>query len=377
MLGLDWAFRFRFLILLGVIGTFWLLLGNRRFTLFFGYIFAYPIVVIFWIIPRFAFRNWAVFVAFSPALYSIVSIFRTNFILFNAALISAFVICLLPNKLLIVICMGGLGAYLMRHFGRRFRTAFSTSTIFADFSGRIRSVWEGMGDSDMVNRLQDLNPGSDEYMEKAGQKILTIYMMTTVLYVLAERLQDVAESRKLDLYFLGSLLYTFLLTILVFATEYYGLERVAPGSFGGIAHPDLLDFVGYSFSTLMTSDISSLRPESGIAQALAYFQLFGSLVIIVLLVFVVLTSIRERYSQDLDGIVDELRVASNNMGGLMEANHKLTLAAAESWLLENNREATKWLLKLRYGEKRAKEIFEPIDVGRNAKEISESPDDSA
>lgn len=360
--GLDSALQFRFLILLGTISVLWLVLGNRRFMLFVGYIVAYPFVIVFWIIPRFLFHNWAVVVAFSPAVHSIVTTFRTSFILSSVAVISSFVICLAPNPPLVVAGMTYLGVYLVVHFVRRFRVAFSPSTVFADVSVVIRQVWSYTKESTMAKRPEGLDRDSPEYKQKFGQNLLVMYMVSSGLYFLGERLREVINSRKLDLYFLGSLLYTFVLTSIAFSLEYFGLERVLPGSFIGQPDPGLIQFLGFSFSTLMTSDISPLKPASGLAQTGAYIQLFGSLLIIVLLVFVVLTSIRERYRQDLDGVVGELREASDNIGGFLEANYELTVAGAEALLLEFNPAVTKWFLKLRYGEQRAREISGSTDA---------------
>ena len=186
--------------------------------------------------------------------------------------------------------------------------------------------------------------------------MLTVYVLTTGLYLLAECLREVVNSRKLDLYFLGSLFYTFVLTVVMFALEYLGLERIAPGSFAGVPDPGLLDFLGLSVSTIMTADVSPLHGVSGLAQTALYLQLLGSLLIIVLLVFVILTSIRERYKQDLDGMVHELAIASGKARERLEANYELTIAAAEAWLLEFNPPATRWFLKQLYGEARVREI---------------------
>jgi hypothetical protein len=199
-------------------------------------------------------------------------------------------------------------------------------------------------------------------------------MITTGLWFVAERLREVMRSRKLDLYFLASLLYTFALTALVFALEYTGLYRLIPNSFVGVSEPGLLHFLGLSFSTLMTSDISPLKAASGIAQAALYVQLFGSLLIIVLLVFLILTSIRERYRQDLDGVIGELGAVSDRIGRLLESNYELTLSGVEAWLLEFNPAVTKWCVKIRHGEERMKEIdaqlqgaAEPLATGDGIK----------
>ncbi len=342
-------FRYRFFILLGVVALLWFVLGNRRFLLSFGYITAYPFVITAWIIPRFILRNWAVAIAFSPAIHSILSRLRSSFILLSVAIVSAFVICLVTNRVLVVVCMGFLAVYLVTHYFRRFRMAFSPSTVFADVGTIVRKAWENLRESIPAQRPEGVDQESQEYKQKLGQNLLSIYMITTVLHFLGERLREVVNSRKMDLYFVGSLMYTFFLTVVVFGIEYFGLERLAPGSFTGIEKPSLFDFLGLSFSALMTSDISPLKPASSIAQVASYIQLFGSLLIIVLLVFIILTSIRERYRQDLDGVVNELWSASERVGGLLEANYELTVAGAEAWLLEFNPTATptKWLRKLR------------------------------
>lgn len=351
-------FRYRLLIVLGMAAAFWLVLGNRRFVVFFGYIVGYPFVIVMWIIPRTLFRNWAVVIAFSPAIYSIISTFKISFVLFCGALISAFLVCLTNTPALITSSMGFLAIYLMVHYLRRFRVAFSPSTVFTDVSEVVRKIWDSFRTSPMAARPDEgLDRESDEYKQKFGMNLLIVYVVATVLHFLGERLKEVVKSRKLDLYFLGSLIYTFVVTAIVFALEYFGVERLVPGSFSGVSNATFVDFLGFSFSTLMTSYISPIKAVSGLAQVISYFQLFGSLLIIVLLVFVILTSIRDRYRQDLDHVVDELADASLRAGGLLESNSELTITSAEAWLLKFNPIFMKWALELRYGKQHASEIL--------------------
>lgn len=105
------AFRFRLLFLLGTIAILWLVLGNRKFKIFCGYILAYPFVVVCWHIPRLLFKNWAVVVAFLPAVHSIITSFRAIFISFVAALVSAFLIALASERYIIAAAMAVLGIY--------------------------------------------------------------------------------------------------------------------------------------------------------------------------------------------------------------------------------------------------------------------------
>ena len=117
------------------------------------------------------------------------------------------------------------------------------------------------------------------------------------------------------------------------------------------------DFVGFSFSTLMTSSISTISPATGIAQVLTYTQLFVSLLLIVLLVFIILTSIREKYKKDLDDLLIGLEGAHDKSRDYVEANFELTADALESVLIEKNEQIMKLLLGFKYGKPAAESML--------------------
>lgn len=190
-------------------------------------------------------------------------------------------------------------------------------------------------------------------------------MLTTCFHFAIEKLQEVIESRKLDLYFLSSLLWTFALSTVSFGVLYYGLNRIDGKHFAGAESAGILDFVGFSFTILMTSGISSITPLSGEAQFLTYTQLFVSLLLIVLLVFIILTSIREKYKKDLDDLVNELGNANEQSRQYIEQNYELTLEAMEKLLVRKNEQMMKLLLGVRYGKSKAEHIIEKVKVEPN------------
>ena len=170
-------------------------------------------------------------------------------------------------------------------------------------------------------------------------------------------------------------IYTILLTVLIFAIAYFGIERMTPGSFQGVSSPTLFHFIGFSFSNLMTSGTAPMIASSNLAQVISKVQLLTTLLIMVLFISVILTTIRKRYKQDFNGIIDELRIASDDASKYLEDNYDLTVAAAEAWLLEFNPIAIKWALKIRYGEERAKKMCET--KSHLAKPISDLSEKSA
>lgn len=359
--SLEPIVRFRFLILLVLAALILLSFRNRYLFLFSGYIAFFPLVVLVWILPRAVFRNWVVVLAFWPAIHSFFITFRISFFLWVAAIVSCFVIVLVDSPLVIAICMGVLGLHFVTHYTRRIQTAFSSRTGFAALTTMVRGFWRNTLEAEQSPI--DAEPDSEEYQLKLGQRLMKIYLTTTMLYIVGEKLRAVIRTKKLDLYLGSSFVYTFILTIIVFALQYLGLQRLETNHFVGASDAGLLEFVGYSLSTALNAGISPIAPATLMAQMLSYAELVSMLLLAVLFVFVLFTTARERHRQDLDEVVNEIGGVSERMGAFLLQNHDLTIAAADQYLLQVNPLLARWALKVLYGEERAKEIPGFLDDG--------------
>jgi hypothetical protein len=352
-LSFQQIFKFRFLIILSVIAIFWLILRTKRFLSFAGYILAYPLVLVIWHFPRYLLKNWPTVLAFTPAIYPILRNFKINFVLFTIALISCAVILWGQHSILVMISIVLLGLYLLWHYARRVRNTFASSTVFGKFGQSIRAFWETASNS-VYDSLKKHEEGTPEYEQAYGQCILNLYSYSTGLAVISRKLKVLQESRRLDLYLITSLFYTFFLTSIIFAFEYQGLSKLDPNAFAGTT--SFIGFVGYSFGTIAHFQLSTITPVSGLSQFLTYVESFSAFVIGLLLVFLVLTSERQRYQTEIELVAQDLTSASNGMEFLLIKNYDLTLKAAEKKLLEFNKTIAGELLRLRYDEETAKMI---------------------
>ena len=372
--------QFRFLVFLGIATLVVLSLWNRYLFLFVDYITFFPLVVLFWVLPRTVFRNWLIVLAFWPAIHSFFSTLKVSFLLLVAAVVSCFGVALFTDVAIITICLGMLVVYLVRHYVRRVHTAFSSKTSFAALTPMFQNVWEGIADQEQTPIEEE--PGSDGYKRKFGQRLLNLYFFTTCLYIVGKKLRTVIRTKVLDLYLVCSFVYTFLLTVVVFTFVFLGINRLEPSHFSSASEAGVFEFLGYSLSTAMNAGISPIAAKTLLAQMFSYAEMFFILLLPVLLVFVLFTSARERYRQDLDEIVGEISGVSDRLGQFLLQNHDLTLAAADQYLLQMNPLLARWALKVLYGEERAKAIPGFIDdetdevVGSNETPSIEKPSPS-
>ena len=119
--------------------------------------------------------------------------------------------------------------------------------------------------------------------------------------------------------------------------------------------------LGLSFITILPSSISPLSGATNLAQLLRYAEHFASFLVLLLVAFVILTSIREKHKEDLDKLVDALSNTSEGIGRFLLENYELTTAAVESWIFKHNPIAMKPLLKLRYGDAAVSQIIEAFN----------------
>lgn len=164
----DIVFDYTLLLILAVLAISWGILGNKLFPKTFGYIAAYPAILILWRTPKLLIKNWAVVIAFSPAIYQFLRTFKLNFIIGVSAIVTAFVVCLAPSEsALIPLGMVLIGAYLLRHFVLRFKMAYSSSTIFTILRNNVNNTWNQMNEV-ATQQWPKGDPNSDEYKQKFG-----------------------------------------------------------------------------------------------------------------------------------------------------------------------------------------------------------------
>lgn len=366
----KWLVTYRGLVFLGLVTIAWLLLGNARFFRYIGYILLYPCVVVFWHIPRTCLRRWPILLAFSPAILPFLRSFRFYLALYGLSLISAVIIFVATATWQVIPAMVLLGSLLLIHHYRQMRTVFAAKTVFAAAAEAVSGIWEKVKTSDMFVPPADVDPTTQEGRTKFGSSLITAYLLTAGLGRIAKGMRSVAESRKLDFFLVVSWCITVCLTVFVFAFLFLGLEKCAPGSF--VDSTGFLGFLGYSLCVLTTSDLSHVQPVSNAARVLSYLELGGSIYALILMVFLILTSVRDRYRDDLSRVVDELGTTARQFEDLLASNYKLTIRAAEEWLLSYSRQLARYALRLRH----EKDAIAALEAEMQRKAAEEDPEKS-
>lgn len=342
-----WILDYRFFGLLILISIALLLSVKKRSRKFLVYVIAYPLIILFWKLPKLIFRNWALAIAFAPAVYELIRSFRFTFILMTVASVSALSIVFSSNPFIIVPSMVFLGLYLIMDLYRNLRRAYRSS-IFQGLADLIKKLRVKFASEKEVGwKKVEYDPASEKSSKDYESQLLGVYFVNWGTEFISEKLYEVAKSRKPDLYLMASWLRIVIVTSLIYAFEYWALYKMMPLSFSSDYSLNFWCFWGFSFGKFTPSSISSIRPISTIASVISYSELFCALIILVIFVFSVLTAARERYKDDIDDFITEVRTFGNEMQEHFFLLYNLALSDVEGFLLRNNAGMINWLRKAR------------------------------
>lgn len=329
-----WLLDYRFFLLLGGVVLLLGSLGPREFLRLVAFVVAYPIVLLFWKIPKRFHRQWPSVVVFLPALASEIARLWSTFLLYSLAAFASLFILVSEDAALLMASVVFLTPLLVVHLGRSLRKAYSASPltqlvrILAKLRNSIEAgkfvPWDQNGDT--ISTSGNVKDTSTKDPRQSA------YLCHWFAAVLAEKVKGMAKQRHYDLYLLGSWFYTIVLTTILFAFAYLGLHKVAHGAYSGAEGTGFWSFCGFSFGILTTSNLSKITPVSAVANVVSYAEVVCSVIIFVILVFSILTAAREAFQENLE----ELVASIDGVGAALEAKivdeWKLTIRELEAAL---------------------------------------------
>jgi hypothetical protein len=347
---------YKLFVIIGLIVIFWIIIGKKNFPGFFVYIICYPLILMLWKIPRLMIRNWEAVIILAPALFGLFSAFRIYFMCYALAFIA--IACILSTNPietyasqsinLLILSMGLLLILFLVHLWDSLQKAYNSS-VFLKISQAITAFKEKLEDTAFITNLLLNNIKENEKSVGTSQNSgpLTVYMFNFGVEFLNNKIRNVIKSQKMDLYLILSWALTFSLNFFVFSFEYLALYKINPKSFSMPFEPNYLSFLGFSFGKVTPGSASQIVPIDSYSNFLCYTEIACSVVIYFILVFTVFTVTRQRYSADIETVINEL----NEIGFILEQASQqvlnIKLSDVEGVIFDSNYKLINWTRRLR------------------------------
>jgi len=263
--------------------------------------------------------------------------------------LSALFILTSSNKILLSISMLILAAFLVSHLYSSFRKAYRSS-VFSRLEGIISKLKNELSDTSFFQHMWDKEKARNEPkndQDELQTQLSTLYLFYWGAEFIGEKVYQVSQSRKMDLYLILTWFWTVFLVAAIYSLEYFSLYKMVPNAFTAPFEPTYFSFLGFSFEKLTPSGVSTISPVNLPATLLCYSELACSLIIFVILVFTILTAARERYKEEIDNVVRQMTEIASILQGSFDKIFNMALADAEYILVTHNAALVNGLRKLR------------------------------
>lgn len=327
----TWLLDFKFFILIGTIAAIWLITKNRHILSWSLYIFFYPLIVLFWKIPSFIFKqkSWIFAFAFINAAISFFKSIKYNFIIAALYLVSLTMIFGFSSEKLLWPAILILFIILLIIYIHRFILIFKPSSIFQlyirIFSGirkhgtssfALFALDEGIKDLPVVNLDQ-------KQIEKRTINLQTSVLFNRICLFAAKKLRDYQNVGLNVISYVLTILLLIILTIFSFAVINSGLFKINSDFFSFSAIPSFFTFFYYSFNNLLFNSIKEIISVMPISQTASMIESFFALFLIVIFISLLLSVRSQRHTEELNEVIKGIEAEGTKMEGFIKNEYKV------------------------------------------------------
>lgn len=258
----------------------------------------------------------------------------TQVVLTILSLLAASLILTKAGSLPAGLAMAFLMTMLVRHYFRQFRAVFTPSTLVGRMRRHLQIEWAAKRDDALLKGTRGLSADSPDYAKKHFSQLEVLLFSIGLIRLFANRLKQWRENEPMLLFSLLLLLVTFILTIVTFGFEYYGLTQLGTHHFSQDGGDSVLFYLYHSFATFLTADTGDFHAVSGWAMLLTAAELVSMIVVGVLFVFIVTTVVRDRQREELNELILALDTEEAALIALIEREHNLSITNATVTVLD-------------------------------------------
>lgn len=325
-----WLVNYKFFILIGILAIIWLVTKNIHILFWSLFIFFYPVILVFWRVPKFLFKkqNWNLIFAFVDSIISFFKSFKISFITTSFFLISTTIILNSTNRVLLWISILFLAIIILIIYIQRLILVFKQSGIYQVYSGIFGFFGDYLQNTQFVAIDDAVKSMSIESMDEEQIQSWIYNVQALVLYnriclFVSKKLKSYQDSGFNVVSSVLGILFLALFTVFVFATINFGLYKIDANFYSFADAPSFFTFFFYSFNILVFNQIQEVIAATPISQVALMFEYFYILFLFAILVVLVFSIRNQRDADELNKVITHLKEEGIKMEGHIKEKYKL------------------------------------------------------
>jgi hypothetical protein len=263
----HWILNFRFVFYCFIIAILWYVLGSKRFFINLGYFLIYPIIVIFWRLPKLILwqipkfyynkKNWIFMYAYLNSILNQLILLKSNLLKLSAFSISVLFIIYSSRPIFLVFSLITFNLIVIYHFYERIRQAFAPIRMFRVNLYLLSSKnkeFEDPSDKAVKEYNEFIDSGESDEAKIETKKVNSIEQLVIshqILSFISNRLNEFKQQRIYMMFSMLQVLYTMFLSIFLISLINYTLYKLNPTNFLFNSPIEYFDFIYYSFHSAL------------------------------------------------------------------------------------------------------------------------------
>lgn len=323
-----WLLNLKFFILIGILALVWLVTKSKSVLAWTSYVVFYPVIIVFWRIPFFVFKqkSWILAFAFINAMTSFVRSLKYSFIASAFFLISVVVIFRSSTDALLWISTVIIFVILLMAYIHRLVAIFKPSEIFKihiKVISEIRKRGRFLFQIDEGIKNLPIEHLDQSQMDKWTASLQMSVLFNRVCLITSKKLGEYQKSKFNAISYVMAILLLLILTVFSFATINYGLFKVDASFFSFSQVPNYFTFIHYSFKSSFFNSIPEITPITPVVQTVSMIEFFLAFSLIGIFVSMLKSVRSEKYSEELSGFIAGVEGQGDQMEKFIKDEYKI------------------------------------------------------
>jgi hypothetical protein len=340
----KWVVTYKFFVYIGIWAALFLIFNRNRILFWSAYVAFFPLILVLWKVPYTLFRNRSWMIAFSLVdwLLAMIRGLRYRFIASALYLIAIASALSTSNRLLLWSASCALFILLLLIYAFSILHIYRPTSLYHLSKSLITTVSENFLKNCRIEEEMRNVP-----VARLNEQQLVKWKSNLGMYVIfsrsclfaANKVRDYQNSALSMISSMVTIFNLIFVTTLTFAIINVALYKISPSFFDTQGIPSLFVFVYYSFNSIIFSSIRELVPIVPVSQVASMAERLCALFLIVIFVSLVLNVKSQRFSRQLDGVIESLESEGRRTEGFFRSEFNVQTAEdaiAELTRLEYN-----------------------------------------
>jgi hypothetical protein len=322
-----WLLSYKFHFFLALFAT-WLIFGNRKSAFLMLVFFAfYPLLIIFWRIPKFILgrKSWVLAFAALNFVVGFVRSFRRNVVIAAILTISITVCLVATNSFLLYLAAITLCILILHLYIQALLSVFRSPDVYAVYNWLLPKIRNYVVSENRLDASLKAIPASsrNEVQQKEWANKLNMPLLTNRIYLFLAR--RFAEYQKSAAPYAASLMhigFLFVVTTFAFASVNYAIYKADTTAFE-VSSGSFFSFIWYSFNTILFNAVKEISPQSVVSQSLWMIEAAFALFLIAILFSLFFSIKSQRNASELERVISAMQSEGRELEIFIQAEYEI------------------------------------------------------